>query len=885
MKPIKLKITGLNSFIQTQTIDFEELGKDNLFCISGSTGSGKTTIVDAIILALYGSTKRGKLEESINLSSQKAVVELTIELEGERYIIVREIRKKSGNTAKVYKESGELIKDTVTTVDEFILSKIGLEKDQFTRVVMLQQGEFDKFLSDRRTDRISVIEKLTDVSKYKRAIELIKSDERDAKTDLDNCKTALDGYGDISEATLNAQRENLAQISTMETELVANKQARSKALEEAKNKLVQYKAYLEREEKIKNAKAELDRADKELTKLSEDKKNSHTYSEKLDKINSDIEENGKKREEISGYLAKASTLSDITKNLDRAVTEYKAIALEKERKAFELEECKLSVDKIKSEYGFIEENAKEVAENESSAYTELYSKYKSQEALKSTLIKTQQELAKEEEKLKVLHSATLATEYGKNTKAEESEKSKAELEKQEQILDKLRTDNAVGLVLSTAKVGDVCPVCGNVITSLSHVQAGGELAEASVAVKNAKLRYENAQSELNKAEKAHVGAISEYDSATKNVQSLKNKIDELKLQMGETIDAEQIEKSKDRAQKAKSFETFITKLKTLSDTVKDKEENLKKRKEEGDSLRRQETELKALLTEKCGTSDVLQIQRIIDSLRASDKTLQAEKQKCEDFLKEISDREIKLTESRKHKQDLFDNLNKEHTYCEKIDQTVVDGVEKSLRETEEKMIKTVSEKSALCARIEQTEKLFEQKKQKEKEYAEKEKRYGILKELKELTKGDAFTNFVADAFIEEITADASARMSDLSSGQYTLFYNGEAFFVKDYFSAGESRNVSTLSGGEKFLASLSLAIAISRKTAHSRDYGFFFIDEGFGTLDGNAIETVCASLEALALDTVVGVITHREELIERIPSVLEVEKADGENGSICKMRG
>ena len=181
--------------------------------------------------------------------------------------------------------------------------------------------------------------------------------------------------------------------------------------------------------------------------------------------------------------------------------------------------------------------------------------------------------------------------------------------------------------------------------------------------------------------------------------------------------------------------------------------------------------------------------------------------------------------------------------------------------------------------------LFEQKKQKEKEYAEKEKRYGILKELKELTKGDAFTNFVADAFIEEITADASARMSDLSSGQYTLFYNGEAFFVKDYFSAGESRNVSTLSGGEKFLASLSLAIAISRKTAHSRDYGFFFIDEGFGTLDGNAIETVCASLEALALDTVVGVITHREELIERIPSVLEVEKADGENGSICKMRG
>ena len=57
MKPIRLSIEGLNSFIQKQTIDFEDLGRDNLFCISGSTGSGKTTIVDAVIFALYGSVK------------------------------------------------------------------------------------------------------------------------------------------------------------------------------------------------------------------------------------------------------------------------------------------------------------------------------------------------------------------------------------------------------------------------------------------------------------------------------------------------------------------------------------------------------------------------------------------------------------------------------------------------------------------------------------------------------------------------------------------------------------------------------------------------------------------------------------------------------------
>ena len=62
MKPIRLKIAGLNSFKELQTIDFDTLGQDNLFCISGSTGSGKTTIADGIILALYGDSKRGKLE-------------------------------------------------------------------------------------------------------------------------------------------------------------------------------------------------------------------------------------------------------------------------------------------------------------------------------------------------------------------------------------------------------------------------------------------------------------------------------------------------------------------------------------------------------------------------------------------------------------------------------------------------------------------------------------------------------------------------------------------------------------------------------------------------------------------------------------------------------
>lgn len=884
MKPIKLKITGLNSFIQTQEINFEELGKDNLFCISGSTGSGKTTIVDAIILALYGETKRGNLPDIINLSSQKAVVELTIELEGEEYIIVREIRRKSGNIAKVYKASGELIADGITQADSFISSKVVLEKEQFTKVVMLQQGEFDKFLSDKRTDRMKVIEKLTDISKYQKAIELIKTDERNAKNELDNSKMMLETYADVSDAVLLEKKELLRQLCEAESSLVKQKEERGKALDEMRKKLDAYKLFAEREDKLKTAKSEIEKLEKEYAKLSEDKEKSTTYRENLDKIAVELASNGQKREEISGYVVKASSLKDITVSINRAVSEYKQTEIEKTAKEKELSVFRTRLAEIKEKYAFLEEQSKEIAEKTEAEYNELYAIYNNQRLIRENIAREEAQLKKEESALKVKSVTAEHTEKYKNECTEEALNLKSKVEQHELILDKLRTDDALGLVLSTAKVGDVCPICGNVITTLSHVEQGGSIAEATQLLKKTKDAYEVALNKLKKAESAHASAISEYESAKKNIEAILQRITSLKASLGEEITAPQLSLSKDRARSAKDFDQLILQIKTLEDIVEDKNKELKKRKADGEQLREQERELKAMLIEKCSTADVAEIEKIIQTLREKDKELEAQKAKLEAYLKTVSDREIELVTALAHKRESYESLKKEHTYCEKIDKTAVEALAKELQDVDLEILKSVEARSALTTRIADIEKRLEAKKELEKEHAEKEKRYGNLKELKDLVKGDAFTDFVADAFIEEITADASARMSDLSSGQYTLFYNDGAFYVKDYFSAGESRNVTTLSGGERFLASLSLAIAISRRTAQSRDYGFFFIDEGFGTLDGNAIETVCASLEALALDTVVGVITHRGELIERIPSVLHVSKADGENGSICTVK-
>ena len=86
MKPIKLEIEGINSFTDKQELDFEAVGRNNLFCISGKTGAGKTTIFDCLMLALYGKSGKGNLADVVNLSRDRAFVALEFESGGDIYL-------------------------------------------------------------------------------------------------------------------------------------------------------------------------------------------------------------------------------------------------------------------------------------------------------------------------------------------------------------------------------------------------------------------------------------------------------------------------------------------------------------------------------------------------------------------------------------------------------------------------------------------------------------------------------------------------------------------------------------------------------------------------------------------------------------------------------
>ncbi|MED0867534.1 exonuclease subunit SbcC [Bacillus spizizenii] len=153
-----------------------------------------------------------------------------------------------------------------------------------------------------------------------------------------------------------------------------------------------------------------------------------------------------------------------------------------------------------------------------------------------------------------------------------------------------------------------------------------------------------------------------------------------------------------------------------------------------------------------------------------------------------------------------------------------------------------------------------------------------LDKLQAVFKGNTFVEFLAEEQLESVARDASTRLGMLTRQRYAIEVDSEGGFVmRDDANGGVKRPVSSLSGGETFLTSLSLALALSAQIQLRGEYPlqFFFLDEGFGTLDQDLLDTVVTALEKLQSDNLsVGVISHVQELRARLPKKLIVHPAE-----------
>lgn len=163
---------------------------------------------------------------------------------------------------------------------------------------------------------------------------------------------------------------------------------------------------------------------------------------------------------------------------------------------------------------------------------------------------------------------------------------------------------------------------------------------------------------------------------------------------------------------------------------------------------------------------------------------------------------------------------------------------------------------------------------------EEEIRLDLLKELSDLNKGGIFVEYVANRYIKHIVLDASKRLFNMSQSKYSLELLENNFVIKDNYNGGIIRSPRSLSGGEVFMASLSLALSLSSKIQlkNKSPLEIFFLDEGFGTLDNNTLDTVINTLEQLQTNNIsVGIITHVEEIKNRVQNKIIVTSS--ENGA------
>lgn len=218
MKPINLKIKGLNSFMEMQEINFERLTENGLFGIFGPTGSGKSTILDGITLALYGDVSR-KSTNYMNTNCDSLLVSYEFQIthkEARRYRVDREFRRdnKTGNIRTksaiiVDVTNGEqVLEDKVRNVTEKCEEIIGLKLDDFTRTVVLPQGKFSEFLKLEGKERREMLERLFNLQKYGDELSFklgAKIREENQKANI--IEGELNSYKDVSDEFLN-EKEN-----------------------------------------------------------------------------------------------------------------------------------------------------------------------------------------------------------------------------------------------------------------------------------------------------------------------------------------------------------------------------------------------------------------------------------------------------------------------------------------------------------------------------------------------------------------------------------------------------------------------------------------------------------------------------------------------------
>lgn len=383
-------------------------------------------------------------------------------------------------------------------------------------------------------------------------------------------------------------------------------------------------------------------------------------------------------------------------------------------------------------------------------------------------------------------------------------------------------------------------------------------------------------------------SITNIDKEKEEKEANKNKFyqEEAKIKQSgfeKKSSIEDYDKQIIRLSEGKDANTYILQVQKEKRNIIDAEASLKKQLEDENQKKQVYLQKKAALDKNNETlkmliedqssklKDVLTQNNFQDTKHAKDCFI--EKSSIQAMELEVKNFEEQLSNAKNSISNIKDKLKGETIELEKWNELKENRTVKEQllnHKTEEKVKKS----KGLTDMKESLSKI----KELAKEQKELTHRESLLKELEKLVQGNKMVEFVATSQLRYVAAEASKRLKDITRGRYALELDADGSFVmRDDFNGGLRRSTNSLSGGETFLTSLSLALALSSQIQlkGKNQLEFFFLDEGFGTLDSELLDTVMTSLEGLRSDKLcVGIISHVEEIKNRVPIRLIVTGAN-----------
>lgn len=907
MKPIKVSMQAFGSYTQNTVIDFTKFYDKNIFLITGSTGSGKTTILDAMCFALYcratGGLRTWKdMRNSSVDETFPTIVDFEFTLNNETYRFARSLKpyhKRNSETIEFKSEHScfkkvenlweLIISGSEAKVREYAEFLLGLDCTQFSMVIVLPQGEFKNLLLANTNDKSKIFQKLFSTSYWDKLSKTVSAIAKSIDSDLNSIT--------IKQDTI-LKKENIPDYDS----LIAKNQ-------EYKNEYIQTK------ENLKNLEQDISILSSKIENL---KKISSNYSSlkkneiELKKYEKAVSMANEKFESAKQNSKQIPILKDKIKHFISSIAKIEK-SLESYKKLDELDKLSISI-KQKEETLFLK-----TRDLKNRINTSQISIKKEKDYLNSIYEETKQipKLFLESENLKkILESYNLLTSFKEEQKNLQTNLNKLENKYESQTI-KIQTlqneydrvqkifdmDKSYSLSL-TLKPGWPCPVCGSTThpkpaiknfesdsdykTKLDSIKLiideekstandlktniisltdklNTKSLEINKQIKTCQtfdLDFEQCKRQLKevnlKLENAKI-AESQINTITKNIENLQIKI-ELKEKELKSLEQKYLSISKDNENINKNKEfilSYIDSNKTLNDVSK-------KLSISKSNLKNCELELQNLENALSTSKSNLDIAKA--NLKICKQNYEIDKHNYESLIKTIS----------KDEESNIEVLEKSFSFKKaKIAEfTEYIGRIKQLINSTEESIKELS-------KIELTKKKLSI------EYS-KTNRVALFLQGKNPLNMQIQT-FVLGIMLDDVLRCANIYLASFSQNRYALSritdpdrtskkgYQGLDIEVFDSH-CGYVRAISTLSGGELFLASLSLALGLSdvvQSYSGSVHLDSIFIDEGFGSLDHDTLDVAMETLQQIRkMGRLIGVISHVKEIKEQVPFRIEVFTSD-----------